>query len=593
MDGLPYKSLPAMFCEVCSRPDFPGWNYYAEGSWRHYSGEELLQRLRALVFAFKRRGIKKGSVVGIVAPPSPDWVLIDIAVQTCGGIVVPMFPNAAETSFVYIKDHAEITTLVLDSIDTLDEELRACLPLFHQIFQIGLGEFPENAEHLGSLIEEGKSVARNSGTLEEFDSAVAALDPEDIFSIIYTSGSTGLPKGVPLTHANIMAQFAPLENVLHLNPGEKTLSVLPTAHIFERLVVFFYLHARLEIFFGGDPKQLGSRIREVEPVAMTVVPRLLERIFETFVKYANTSPFPKRLLLRLACRWAIIHSPSKKHSLSKLVYDRLVFRPFRKKFSNFRYLVSGGSAMNKSIERFFMNAGLPVLEGYGMTECAPVISINVNPEKIGSVGEPLACVQVKIDRSDEILVRGANVFKGYYKMESENAKYFTKDGYFRTGDSGFFGKTGALYLTGRIKEMFKTSTGKYVSPTPIEEALENLPIISLACVIANNRKFVSAVLFLSEEALRPLFPLVGDDFTLEFAAGTRRVRDLIDRHIYKSNKHLNHWEQVRRWTIVLTEPTTQNGLLTPTLKLCRREVEHRFAAQIDKMYEEEPEPLVT
>lgn len=587
MDGLPYKSLPAMFCEVCARPDFPGWNAYADGTWRHYSGEELLVRLRAMFFAFKRRGIKKGSVVGIVAPPSPDWVLIDLAIQTCGGIVVPMFPNAAETSFVYIKDHAEITTLVLDSIDTLDEELRSCLPLFHQIFQISLGEFPENAEHLGSLLEEGKAVALNSGGQEEFNRAVAELPSEEVFSIIYTSGSTGLPKGVPLTHANIMAQFAPLEEVLHLAPGEKALSILPTAHIFERLVIFFYVHARLEVFFGGDPKQLAMRIREVEPVAMTVVPRLLERIFETFVKYANTSPFPKSLLLKLACRWAIIHPPGKRRSLSKLVYDRLVFRPFRKKFSDFRYLVSGGSALNKSIERFFMNAGLPVLEGYGMTECAPVVSINVNPEKIGSVGEPLSCVKVKIDRTDEILVKGPNVFKGYYKLEHENAKYFTKDGYFRTGDSGFFGKTGALYLTGRIKEMFKTSTGKYVSPTPIEEVLETLPVISFACVVANNRKFVSAVLFLSEENLRALFPLMGEEFSLEFAAGTRRVRDLVERHVRKVNKHLNHWEQVRRWTIVLAEPSSQNGLLTPTLKLCRREVERRFAKEIDEMYREE------
>lgn len=586
MSTLPYQSLPALFIATCANPEFPGCFMRAGSGWREYSRETLLATVKGLVSAFRHFGISRDSCLGIIAPSSPEWVMADIAVQICGGYTVPLFPNIAEENFLFQCEEANIKNLLIATPGALDAELQAHLPQFENVFRLVAGENRlENETLWSTLLEYGK---QNPIAEEEFQKLVENVQSDDVFSILYTSGSTGKPKGVALTHRNMISQFLPLKGRLsELTPGTSTLSVLPIAHVFERAVTYYYFFIGAKIYFGGDPKQLATLLKEVQPSVMTVVPRLLERIYEKILKLSRTAPYPKRFFLKRAVRYAQIADPLAPKSITGKICEKLVFKQIRESLgSNFKYLISGSSALNKNICRFFLNLGIPVCEGYGMTETSPVLCINTDElNRPGSVGKPLECLDLKLSDEGEILVRGENVFNGYHNLGEENRNFFTEDGYFRTGDSGYFGTNGGLYLTGRIKEMLKTSTGKYVSPVPIEEDLCHNPLISAACVVANNRKFVSAILFLQPEAARQMLDIDGEKFSMERAVKSRSINESIAKTIDKTNHHLNYWEQIRKWILLPDIPDVNNGLLTPTLKLRRKEVEKQFAEQIEMLYE--------
>lgn len=268
------------------------------------------------------------------------------------------------------------------------------------------------------------------------------------------------------------------------------------------------------------------------------------------------------------------------------IYDRLVYRKMREALGGrFKLIVSGSCALNKSILRFLLNIGLPVFEGYGMTECSPVVTANSpNSSKPGTIGKPLAHLQVKIGDNSEILVKGESVFRGYHNDPEANSRAFTEDGFFKTGDQGFFDSDDFLNFTGRIKELLKTSTGKYVCPSPIELEICRHPVIEQALVIANDRKFTSAVIWLNPEGARRLLKFQKEEFSIEKALQSGRVREAINRHITRVNKKLNHWEQIRKWTLVGDELTTESGLLTPTLKIRRKVAEAMYADKIEAMY---------
>lgn len=588
MSFLQYNSLPAMFVATCEKPGYKGFFDNAENSWIEYRPAELIETLKKLVSAFKQLNIAKGTGVGIIAKSCPQWILTDLAIQICGGITIPLFHNIAEENFVYQCKDANVKHILVASIDFLDEDLQAHLHEFENIFSLKARQNKlDNEISWESLLKLGE---KNPIDEVDFLAYIKDIDADDVFSIIYTSGSTGMPKGVPLTHRNMISQFAPLKDRLSEIPEHSNvLSVLPIAHVFERAVTYYYIFIGATIHFGEDPKQLSTLLKDVKPVIITVVPRLLERVYEKILKLSRTAPYPKRFLLKKAIRYAQITNPAAHKKYPYLLYEKLVYSTIRKNLGdNLRYIISGSSALNKNICQFFLNMGLPICEGYGMTETSPVISLNINEQgRPGSVGMPLDTMELKLSEDGEILVRGESVFKGYHNLGEENGKFFTEDGFFKTGDSGFFGSNGDLYLTGRIKEMLKTSTGKYVSPVPIEDDLCQNQIISSACVIANNRKFVSALFFLQPEAVRQLLNIDGNVFSMEKAIQSNHVKEAIEKCVTKVNKHLNYWEQIRKWIILPDIPDICNGMLTPTLKLRRREVEKIYLKEIEKMYEED------
>ena len=410
-----------------------------------------------------------------------------------------------------------------------------------------------------------------------------------VVSIIYTRGSTGTPKGVELTHRNMLSQILVIKrDFLYLNrTTDVGLVVLPVAHAFERMSVYFYTLCGIKIYFADNPRHIAECIKEVCPTVMTVVPRILERLYESMTSAGERIYGVQKFIFEHAISYAKKHNPMEKGGIFSRFYDRVVFEKMRKAMGGrFRLVISGGGALNKSICRFLLNVGFNVCEGYGLTECSPVVSVNkLGSVRPGSVGLPLTHLQVKIGEQSEVLVKGDSVFKGYRNRPDLNAEIFTTDGFFRTGDQGHFDADGYLYLTGRLKELFKTSTGKYVSPNPIELELGRHLLVEQALVIANGRKFVSALIFLNPVNAKRFLQRTGKTFSVERALKSKRIRESIDRHVERVNAKLNHWEQIRKWTLVGDELTVESGLLTPTLKIRRTVAEARYAEEIEKMYQ--------
>lgn len=583
-----FTSLPEMFFANCDRSDFKGWHHRKDGEWFHYSGKRLKTDTIALACALNSLGIKETESVGIIAPSSPNWLIADIAIQLNHARVVPLFPNISSENFAYQSSDASIRILIVDSIETLDAPLLEILPIFSKIVCIEKNsKLPTNGIYWDDLLQKGYEIIANQERTKWVDEQLKTIRPDDIFSIIYTSGSTGRPKGVELTHRNMLVQIQNIVPMFQFDrQKDSCLTILPVAHVLERMAVYFYTLSGVSIYFGDNPKNLSHILREVRPTIMIVVPRILERLYESMTTSADRAKGLKRILIKHAIKLAKIKDPNKRPCLMQRLLDLLVYKKMRNAVGgNFRMIISGSSALNKSILRFLLNIGLPVFEGYGMTECSPVVSANCKQDiKPGSIGKPLAHLDVRIGENSEIQIRGESVFKGYHNRPDLNATTFTDDGFYRSGDQGYFDNQGYLYFTGRIKELLKTSTGKYVCPNPIELEIIRHPLIEQALVIANDRKFVSAIIWLNPVGARRMLKPQNEEYDVENALKSPLILNSINRHIEHINEKLNHWEQIRKWTLVGDELTIESGLLTPTLKIRRTAAEKRYAEEIEKMY---------
>lgn len=588
MEPLQFTSLPSLFFANCSRDDFGGWYKRVNGDWLHYSKEFLRDTAIYCAIALDNCSMDPQDNVGIIAPSSPEWIVADIATQVNHRETIPLFPNIAPENFLYQCNESQVQVLIVNAVTDLSLPLQAILSHFKRIICIdGTSHLPENGIYWNDFIEEGQKHSEDPKYFSWIDNQIQSIKPDDIFSVIYTSGSTGTPKGAELSHRNMLVQIQNLLEFYRMNRKEDSaLTILPVAHVLERMVVYFYTLNGIKIYFADDPKNTAQILKEVHPAIMVVVPRILERLYESMTIIGDHAKGPKSLFIKSAIKLAKLSDPEKRKTPMQRLYDKLVYKKMRDALGgNFKLLISGGSALNKSILRFLLNIGLPVYEGFGMTECSPVISVN-SPfcSKPGSIGKPLPYLSVRIGDQNEIQVKGESVFRGYRNKPELNAQIFTEDGFYKTGDQGFFDEDGFLNFNGRIKELLKTSTGKYVSPNPIELELCRHPAVEQALVIANDRKFASAVIWLNPEGARRLLKLKKEEFDIEKALQSLRVREAINRHITRVNKKLNHWEQIRKWTLVGDELTVESGLLTPTLKIRRSIAEARYAEQIEAMY---------
>ena len=590
MEPLQYTSLAQVFFANCDREDFAGWFHRTSNGWEHFSGTRLKRETHFLALALKNRGLSAGESIGIVANSSPEWLMADVATQLNRARVVPLFPNVSAENVDYQCSDASVQVLVLYRLNDLLPPIRELLPRFKVVICIDpQSDLPPNGMYWGDLIKEGEALSKQPESSLWLNQQMLSIDPDDVFSILYTSGSTGTPKGVELTHRNMISQIQVIKReFLFMERGDVAFVLLPVAHAFERMTVYFYTLCGVKIYFADTPKHIAACIREISPTVMTVVPRILERLYETMTVAGEKIHGIQKFVFEQAISYAKEHDVTEKRGLLLKLYDKLVYCKLREALGGrFRLVISGGGALNKSICRFLLNVGFNVCEGYGLTECSPVVSVNkpghVRP---GSVGLPLSHLQVKIGAHSEVLVKGDSVFKGYRNRPDLNAEIFTEDGFFCTGDQGYFDRDGYLYLTGRLKELLKTSTGKYVSPNPIELELGRHVLVEQALVVANDRKFASALIFLNPVNAKRFLQRTEKNFSIERALKSRRVRESINRHIERINNKLNHWEQIRKWTLIGDELTVESGLLTPTLKIRRKIAEARFQAEIDKMYED-------
>ena len=579
-----FRTLPALMqVAMAEHPSSYAFNYREAGYWRALSSEQFLEQVRRTALGLIRLGLRPGDAVGVLAPPSPWWLISDFAILAAGGISVPMFPNLSDEHLVFEAQNTRLRYLVVIGEEAWTTASRHKGLFQHLIVRNIAGHRSQTVIDFAALQELGDKLSEQDPGL--YARIRRDIDPNATATIIHTSGSTGTPKGVCLSHRNLISQVVSLAQLFPLDPAlDRAFSCLPLAHVFERMAVLTYISQGVPLYFADDIKNLGELMREVRPTVITMVPRLLEKLHARIEKQASEAGGLKRRL----GRWALdlADSPAAHHGWSVSIADALVYKKLRAALGgNLRYLVVGGAALAPTLERFLRNVGIPVYAGYGLTEASPVLAVNCPAAvKSGTVGRIFPGVEVIFGENQEILARGPNIMSGYYKDPEHTALTIDAQGWLHTGDRGELDSEGFLVITGRIKELFKTSNGKYICPVPIEHQLSECELIDMAMVIAEGRRFVSALLFTDPEVIMRRKAGLGLPLTDEAYLARPEVQDEIVRHLRAVNAGLDHWEQVRRWHLITVTPTIEREELTPTMKLRRHVLAERHAAAIEAMY---------
>jgi len=581
---MPFTTLPGLLAFLQGAADDQhALNWREGGYWRHLSTQAFCAQVRRLSLGLHDLGLRPGHGLGILAPSSPQWLIADLAAQCLGAVSVPLFPNLSADHIAFECANAGVSHLVVIG----GEAWRAAEPhlgAFSQVITKGVAD--RRCPDLLDVMRRGDRVA--AADPARFARLRDAVTPDQLATIIHTSGSTGRPKGVELTQANLVSQVQASAERFPLEAGrDRALSCLPLAHVMERMVMYYYLASRAGVWFVDDIKQVGALLREVKPTVTVMVPRLVEKLHARIAQDVADGGAVKRRLGTWALDLADHHPPEAGRDLALGLADSLLYRKIRAALGgNLRYLIVGGAALSLGLNRFLINVGVPLYIGYGLTEASPVIAANhPGAVKPGGVGPPFPGVSVRIGAQGEILARGPGVMRGYRNDPEASARAIDADGWLHTGDSGHLDADGHLVITGRIKELLKTSNGKYVCPVPIEQGLIASGLIDQAMVVAEGRRFVSALLFPSPDALRRakerLGCATGDDDALFARADFRReIAALVDG----VNHGLDHWEQVRAWRLVATAPSIEREEMTPTLKLRRHVVAEHYAELIEAMY---------
>jgi len=545
-------------------------------------------RIREWADGLLSLGIRAGDTVGLMAPSSPQWLLFDYAIALVGGVSVPLFTNISPENRAFELADSGLRTIFVSGL-----EARAALERFrHKVERVIVdGEAPPGRGEisLDDLAALGR--AHRQERPGAFLERAGALAPESLFSIIYTSGSTGVPKGVELTHANLISQLRGAAERIPLDPRtDVVLSVLPMAHIFERMVVHYHLTQGVPIYFADDVQNAGALMREVRPTVVTLVPRLLEKVHARMLAGLEEKKGLGRRIAMAAWRRANERAPGTAgHGPLGRLFGALVYRKFRAALGGrLRLAISGGAKLPGAIGAFFSNIAVPIYEGYGLTECSPVIAVNAPHScRLGTVGPLFPGVEARLAPDGELQVRGPGIMRGYHKNPRETARVLDGEGWLSTGDLARLDE-GFLTITGRKKELFKTSTGKYVSPLEIEHRLCESKYVDMAMIIAESRRFVSCLLFPDMDKVRAHLAREGSPLSEAEYAASPAFRALLQKVVDRVNKHLDHWEQIHRFLVIPETPTIAAEELTPTMKLRRHVLEAKYARAIEALYREEP-----
>ena len=551
-------------------------NYLSNGQYKNISVSDFKNKIICLSLVLKDLGIKQGDTVGIFANSSPFWLIFDFAIHEVGAISVPIFANISSINLNFEIKDSSMKYMFIDSQERLKdiEDENSHLTFITHNFCIK----EPNFYNFDEILVIGQQICDAKG----FSNHEARED--DIFSIIYTSGNTGTPKGVMLSHKNIVSQLHDINKLIDLPKGEVSLSLLPLAHIFERTVMSYYLSRGISIYFVDDVLNVANLMKVVKPTIMTVVPRLLEKIFNKIKAQILEKPFFSRVIVSLAFSYALKENLDKSSILFK-IYDKLVYSKFREIFgSKVEKLVSGGAPLSKEIAIFFVNIGVPVYQGYGMTEFSPVVSTNYpNANKVGSCGKVIPSAQIKITANNELLVRGDSLMLRYLNQEELTKNTIDSDGWLHTGDVAFLDEDGYLFIKSRIKDIFKTSTGEYVNAVEIEQKLSKNRYIEFAVVISQNRKYTTALLFVDKEKYENAKKL-NKNLTIEDYYNKDDILRNISSHINSVNSGLNKWEKIVKFKILTNDISIETGELTPSMKISRSKIEEKYENIINSMY---------
>ncbi|MDX6447416.1 MAG: long-chain acyl-CoA synthetase [Blastocatellia bacterium] len=573
-------------------------NYKSKGAWHPVSGQDMLTRARRIALGLYSLGVRRGDRVALLSESRVEWVLADQGCVFSGAVSVPVYPTLTPSQVEYIlKDCGARMLFVSTSAKLAEVEavVRECTAIEDVVILDEDGASGGNVLSLAAL--ERRGLALESEQPELSNELARSSRPEDLATIIYTSGTTGEPKGVMLTHANMVSNLVDSSRHLQFGETDSALSVLPLSHIFERQAMNMYLHHGMSVYFGEALEKIGDNLREVGPTVFVGVPRIFEKILARVQERA----LAKGKLNGALCNWAIeigkqwaqLKARSEPIplwlTLQHKFADAPVYAKWRKAMGGrIRIFVSGGASLSTDVALAFAGAGLPIVQGYGLTETSPVITAGrLDDNRIGTAGRPIGNVEVRIAADGEIETRGPQVMSGYWKKPEETRAVFTEDGWFKTGDIGSLDSDGYLTITDRKKELLKTSGGKYIAPQPIEQLIKSSRFVNQAVVIGNDRKFAAALIVPDWEQLEAYAKLKGLNLrTREEFCHHPRIIDLFERQIAARTQNLAQFEKIKRIALLDQELTVEGGEMTPTLKVKRRIVDQKYRDVIDRIYSE-------
>jgi long-chain acyl-CoA synthetase len=565
------------------------------GHWRTYSTKEAWLTARKLCGGLLSLGIdntilqpEQQEKIAILSPNRPEWIMTDLAVQMTGAVLTPIYPTISPKEIAFILNEAQVKKIFIANAEIYEryKEAFAQVPSLQHVFSFDKIEGVWNWEELVSMNREPDA------------SVLDRIKYETLATIIYTSGTTGDPKGVMLSHRNIVSNiFDAMPAFTFAQKGEKALSFLPLNHIFERTVSYIYIDAGLSIYYAESMETIGDNLREVKPMVFTTVPRLLEKVYEKILGKGMELTGIKRGLffwaLELAKKYDNINHGSWWYQTQLNLANKIIFSKWREALGgNVKAIVTGSAACQERLIRIFSAAQIVIMEGYGLTETSPVVSVNrfeSEDRRMGSIGTLIKNVEAKIAEDGEILVRGDLIMMGYYKKPELTASVVDSEGWFHTGDIGLWLEGRFLKITDRKKEIFKTSGGKYVAPQVVENKMKESVYIEQMAVIGSGRKFVSALIVPSIAQVRKNLKDNNPKLSLpESNAELVKMPEaiaVIQRQIDKFNPLFSHPEQIKKFTLLPTEWTIDTGELTPSLKIKRKVIEQKYEREIEAMYE--------
>jgi long-chain acyl-CoA synthetase len=538
----------------------------------------FLENIEAFASFLISNGFKKDDGMVLMLDSSPSWLVLDMGSMKAGGIVIPMFANIALESLKYQLENSTPSYICVQDVEAYKvikktdfnfKKIFTLTPFPKEFLKTGEGE---EVISVNDAIKEGGNLIETSyKVMLEVEKNTSE---DDITTIIYTSGTSGRPKGVELTHKNIISQLGSIDvgyKDIMDSRYDTVFSFLPLAHIFQRTVSYYFLSRLASSYFSSDVKTIADDLSQLRPTVITVVPRFLEKVRNGLnEKIKNESSFVRKILGRICYKYAVSHNPNKKHSIFYPLFDKLMYSKIREKLGGkLKAMISGGAGVPPEVYRFFVNIGLPLYQGYGLTETSPVVAVNTPLEhKIYTIGKPIKDVEVKLSPDGELLVKGPNVMKGYHKADGIGARVIDENGFLATGDLAKIDEEGYITLIGRKKEQFKTSNGKFINPVIIENLLNAIPYIETSCAIAEGRPYVCAILFPSEAGVSKL----------------EEIKAHLAEHINEINEHLDKHEHVNNFYLHSVPASIENGEITPSMKIIRNAISKKFTKVIEGLY---------
>lgn len=596
-DQIP-QTLPHYCFESFRRHDKPDALAYKAGNdWLYIRGTDAIDRVKRIALGLASLGVQAGDRIAIISENRPEWSLVDLAILSLRAVNVPIYTTQAAEQIRYILENSGARMLFISGKKLwhhAEPVIRSIEQLDKIIFFDAADKAPDEgrAADLNDLEKAGEAYRNVDADI--FERSLAEIDTDELATIIYTSGTTGEPKGVMLSHANFVSNIVAISKGLPIRSFDRSLAVLPLSHIFERTVFYVLCSNGVSIHYCASFDQLASHLHEVRPTIMTAVPRLFEQVYHKIVKKGKSAGGWKTRLFEWSLKvgqdyWSykdkrerVPTSLAAKHRIA----NNLVFSKWREGVGGeLRFFVSGGAPLSKKLSYAFWAAGIPVLQGYGMTEACVTCANRPDDSKVGSIGRPFDGIEMKIGDSDEVLVRGPNVMKGYFNDPAATSAAIDSDGYYHTGDVGYRDAEGHFYITDRIKDLFKLSNGKYVAPLQVESLLNQSPLVAQAVVVGSGRKQVGVLIVPNWEALKEEMKPVGLDLTRsreELAADPAFIKR-VQQDAVELTRELSDYERVKRVYLIAREFSIDKGEMTPTLKIKRSVIDEKYSDAIDEI----------